>query len=68
MGRGRYSHVFEGKDTNKKKKVVLKVLLPIKPDKIRREVHIMQQLIHPNIPKLLDVVRCEHMRTASLVL
>ena len=68
MGRGRYSHVFEGKDTNSKKKVVLKVLLPIKPDKIRREVHLMQQLIHPNIPKLLDVVRCEHMRTASLVL
>ena len=28
----------------------------------------MQQLSHPGIPKLLDVVRCEHMRTASLVL
>jgi len=36
IGRGRYSQVFEGKDTQNKEKVVIKVLLPIAPEKIRR--------------------------------
>ena len=47
---------------------MIKVLLPIKPTKIKREYHIMRTLKHPNIIKVLDVVRCSHLKTASYVL
>jgi casein kinase II subunit alpha len=36
VGRGRYAHVFEGKDIKTKEKVAIKVLAPIKPSKIKR--------------------------------
>jgi hypothetical protein len=67
IGRGRYAHVFEGTDTKRKQKVALKVLLPIKPSKIKREYHFLKTLNHPNIIKLVDVVKCSHLKTASLV-
>lgn len=67
MGRGKYAHVFEGRNIATKEKVVIKVLLPIKPTKIKREYHILKQLDHPNIIKVLDIVKCSHLRTASLV-
>ncbi len=51
-----------------KQKVVIKVLLPIKPAKIKREYHFLKTLNHPNIIKLVDVVKCSHLRTASLVM
>lgn len=68
VGRGRYAHVFEGHNTKTKEKVAIKVLLPIKPSKIKREYHILKHLSHPNIIRILDVVKCPHLRTASLVL
>jgi serine/threonine protein kinase len=67
MGRGRYSHVFKGTDTATKEKVAIKVLLPINPVKIKREYHFLKTLKHPNIIKLVDIVKCSHLRTASLV-
>lgn len=67
VGRGRYSHVFQGTNIKNKQIVVLKILLPIKPSKIKREYHITKQLNHPNIIGLVDIVRCPHLRTATLV-
>ena len=68
VGRGRYSHVFEGRCIKTKERVIVKVLLPVKPTKIKREYQILRQLNHPNIIKVLDIVRCSHLRTASLIL
>lgn len=36
LGRGKYAHVFEGSNIKTKQKVAIKVLLPIKPSKIKR--------------------------------
>ena len=58
LGRGKYSHVFEGNDKKHRRKVAVKVILPIKPEKIKREYVIQKMLNHPNIIKLHDIVRC----------
>lgn len=58
LGRGKYSHVFEANDKKHRRNVAIKVLLPIKPDKIKREYLIHKMLNHPNIIKLHDIVRC----------
>lgn len=38
IGRGKYSEVFEGVDSNTNKKIVIKVLKPVKKKKIKREI------------------------------
>lgn len=68
LGRGKYSHVFEGTDKRTKKSVAIKVLVPIRKDKIRREYHILSALSHPNIVALHDIVKCSHLKTTSLIL
>lgn len=68
LGRGKYSHVFEGTDKRTNKRVAIKVLVPIKKDKIRREYHILKSLNHPNLVKLYDIVQCPYLRTTSFIL
>lgn len=41
LGRGKYAEVFEGIDVRTLKKVVIKVLKPIRKKKIKREVKIL---------------------------
>ena len=36
LGRGKYSHVFDGTDKRNNKKVAIKVLVPIRKEKIKR--------------------------------
>ncbi len=67
IGRGKYSHVFEGTDLKNKKKVAIKVLVPIRPNKIRREYFITKSLDHPNIIKLVDTVKCSNLKITSLI-
>ena len=58
LGRGKYSEVFEGIDTRTNSKCVIKVLKPIKPKKINREVKILQNLSGGrNIINLLEIVK-----------
>lgn len=58
IGRGKYSEVYQGINNKTDQKVVLKVLKPVKKNKIRREIKILDSLKDgPNIVKLLDVVR-----------
>ena len=50
------------------KKVVIKILKPVKKKKIKREIKILQNMNEgKNIVKLLDVVRDPASRTTSLV-
>jgi len=68
IGRGKYSEVFEGIDVEKNQKCVIKILKPIRKNKIKREIKILQNLSGgPNIVKLLDIVRDPASKTTSLI-
>jgi len=41
IGRGKYSEVFEGMSLSLNRKVVIKVLKPVKKRKIKREIKIL---------------------------
>lgn len=78
MGKGKYSEVFEGralgvadgalnKTAHAHTRVVIKVLKPVKPTKIAREILILRNLSHPNIIPLREVVHDSASDTFSLV-
>jgi serine/threonine protein kinase len=67
LGRGRYSHVLDGSDRRTGRRVAIKVLLPIRTQKIKREYSIHQSLSHPNIAKLIEIVQCPYLRQTSLI-
>ena len=68
MGRGKYSDVFEGYCTDTDQKVVIKILKPVKKQKIRREVKILSVLRGgPNIIQLIDTVKDPSSGTPSIV-
>ena len=58
LGRGKYSEVFLGYCSPNNKKCVIKVLKPVKAEKIYREIKILQALYGgPNIVKLMDLIK-----------
>ena len=58
IGRGKYSEVYEGINVTNDKRVVIKILKPVKKKKIKREIKVLQNLKGgPNIVKLVDIVR-----------
>ena len=68
IGRGKYSEVFEGVNTDNREQVCIKVLKPVRTVKIYREIKILQILYGgPNIVKLHDVARDEASKTPCLV-
>lgn len=68
IGRGKYSEVFEGINSAINQKCVLKILKPIRKEKIKREIKILQNLNGgPNIIQLQDIVRDPASKTISLV-
>lgn len=71
MGRGKYSEVFEGRcyaeDGQQREKVVIKVLKPVRSNKINREILILKNLDHKNIIALRDVVYDRLSDTYSLI-
>lgn len=68
LGRGKYSEVFEAIDTKNNRKVVVKVLKPVRRRKIKREIKILQNLRGGvNIINLLDIVRDNITLTPALV-
>jgi casein kinase II subunit alpha len=67
LGRGRYSHVLDGTDKRTGKRVAIKVLLPIRIEKIKREYRILRSLAHPNVCKLHEIVQCPYLRQTSFV-
>lgn len=44
IGRGKYSEVFKAQDTKKNKLCVVKILKPVRPSKIKREIKILENL------------------------
>lgn len=55
MGRGKYSDVYEGIDPNTGKRVVVKILKPVRNSKILREIKILEAVKGgPNIINLLE--------------
>ncbi|TNV76964.1 hypothetical protein FGO68_gene874 [Halteria grandinella] len=68
IGRGKYSEVFDGVNTENQERVCIKVLKPVRNAKILREIKILQNLCDgPNIIKLYDVARDESSKTPCLV-
>lgn len=68
LGRGKYSEVFEAFDVKHSKKVVVKVLKPVRRRKIKREIKILQNLRGgENIIALLDIVRDSTTLTPALI-
>lgn len=58
LGRGKYSEVFLGYCSPNNKKCVIKVLKPVKAEKIYREIKILQTLYGgPNIVRLMDLLK-----------
>ena len=48
--------------------VAIKILRAINTSKIKRELFVTNRLHHPNIVKLLGMLRCSEAKTASIVL
>lgn len=70
IGKGKYSEVYTGICTSNDRKLVIKVLKPVKKSKIRREIKILKVLNaakHPNIVELLDIVQDPASKSYSLV-
>ena len=68
LGRGKYSEVFEGCNIINNQKCVVKILKPVRTEKIYREIKILQTLYGgPNIVRLYDVVRDPTSKTPSLI-
>jgi casein kinase II subunit alpha len=68
IGRGKYSEVFLGMNTNNAQKCVVKILKPVKKKKIKREIKILQNLYGgKNIIKLLDVTLESQSKTPCLI-
>ena len=60
LGRGKYSEVFLGYCRANNSKCIVKVLKPVKAEKIYREIKILQTVYGgPNIVKLCDLIK-EH--------
>jgi casein kinase II subunit alpha len=69
VGGGKYSEVFRAVDNVNQDTCVIKVLKPVAPKKIKREIKILRNLTGgPNIVALLDVVRDPSARYHSLIM
>ncbi|ELQ73857.1 Casein kinase II, alpha subunit [Trachipleistophora hominis] len=67
LGRGKYSEVFKGICTLTKSFIAIKVLKPVRQKKINREVLVLKQLDHPNIVRMVDVVKDSDTHTYSII-
>lgn len=58
IGRGKYSDVFRGYDAKNDMKAIIKILKPVRSDKYRREIKILQELRGgPHIVQLWNMVK-----------
>lgn len=69
IGRGKYSEVYEGIDSDNNNRVVIKILKPVKEEKINREIKILEALKGgTNIIKLIKVVKDPVSETPALIM
>lgn len=68
IGRGKYSDVFEGVDSRNGKRVVIKILKPVRKVKIAREIRILELLKNgPNIVGCYDICFDSQTMTPSII-
>mmetsp|Transcript_10038 Transcript_10038/g.13983 ORF Transcript_10038/g.13983 Transcript_10038/m.13983 type:complete len:363 (-) Transcript_10038:212-1300(-) len=68
IGRGKYSEVFEGWDTENQMPIVIKILKPVRKEKIKREIKILENLKDgTNIIKLIQCVKDPESKVPSLI-
>ena len=68
LGRGKYSEVYKGVNSANNQHCVIKILKPVRTEKIFRETKILQTLYGgPNIVKLFDVARDAVSKTPCLI-
>lgn len=68
VGRGKYSEVFQGVVVSTGAPCIIKVLKPVKPSKIFREIKVLQDLAGgPNIVRYYDIVKDPQTETPCLV-
>lgn len=68
LGRGRYSEVFKGISTLTKSNVAIKILKPVRQKKINREILVLKHLLnHPNVVKMIDVVKDGDSQSHSII-
>ncbi|KAL7715988.1 non-specific serine/threonine protein kinase [Entamoeba marina] len=69
IGRGKYSDVFEGVIEKELYPCIIKVLKPVKEEKFRREIMVLERLNGgPNIVMLYDCVMEMETKTPSLIM
>lgn len=69
LGRGKYSEVFLGLSVKDLSEVVIKVLKPVRKEKIKREFKVLQVLQGcRGVPRLLNIVRDPSSKAAALIL
>lgn len=58
LGKGKYGEVFEGVDTQTNSRCVIKIMRPVKEQRLKREIKILRHVSGgPNIIQMLEVVR-----------
>jgi casein kinase II subunit alpha len=68
LGRGKYSEVYQGVNNANKEKCIIKILKPVKTEKIFREIKILETLYGgPNIIKLYDILKDTISKTPCFV-
>lgn len=68
VGRGKYSEVFQGVAIRTGVPCIIKVLKPVKPSKIFREIKVLQNLAGgPNVMKYYDIVKDAQTETPCLI-
>ena len=69
IGRGKYSEVYEGINIENNNRIVVKILKPVKEEKINREIKILQILKGgTNIIQLIDTVKDIPSDTPALIM
>ena len=68
LGRGKYSEVFEAQDMKLDRRVVVKILKPVKKRKVKREIKILENVQGgPNIITLFEAVKDTVSKTPALI-
>ncbi|GKT32253.1 Casein kinase II subunit alpha [Aduncisulcus paluster] len=68
IGKGKYSDAFLGIDSVREEYVVIKALKPVKDKRIKREAKVLALIRGgPHVVPLLDIIKCEGMRSIALV-
>lgn len=68
VGKGKYGEVYEGVHVKTEQQCVVKIMRPVKEQRLKREIKILQHVYGgPNIIKLFEVVRDQDTKTPCFV-